>query len=116
MSFTKNKNINLQKQCFITSISHHSSPYNRISLNYKLIPSYFHMQLMGIEIPAEYGGTNSTFFASTIVIEELAKVDPSVSVLCDVQNTLVNMLFVKLGTEEQKKKYLTRLAKDMVIL
>ncbi|BFZ02086.1 hypothetical protein BsWGS_05125 [Bradybaena similaris] len=70
--------------------------------------------LLGIEIPAEYGGTNSTFFVSTIAIEEIAKVDPSVSVLCDVQNTLVNMLIVKLGTEEQKRKYLPRLATDMV--
>ncbi|CAG5134905.1 unnamed protein product, partial [Candidula unifasciata] len=70
--------------------------------------------LLGIEIPAEYGGTNSTFFVATIAIEELAKVDPSVSVLCDVQNTLVNMLIVRLGTEEQKRKYLPRLATDMI--
>jgi alkylation response protein AidB-like acyl-CoA dehydrogenase len=45
---------------------------------------------------------------------ELAKIDPSVSVVCDVQNTLVNTLFRKYGTEEQKQKYLTRLATDTV--
>jgi len=69
---------------------------------------------MSLEIPSEYGGTNSTFFMTNLVIEELAKVDASVSVMCDVQNTLINNLFIKLGTSEQKEKYLTRLATDMV--
>ncbi len=69
---------------------------------------------MGIEIPAEYGGTGSTFGSSVVVIEELAKVDTGISVCCDVQNTLINTLILKLGTEKQKQKYLTRLAKDTV--
>lgn len=72
------------------------------------------LQLMGIEINPKYGGTGSSFFSSILVIEELAKVDPSISVLCDIQNTLINTLMVKLGTEEQKEKYLPRLASDMV--
>lgn len=71
-------------------------------------------QLMGMEIGAEYGGTGSTFFSSILVIEELAKVDPSVSVLCDIQNTLINTLLMNLGTEEQKERYLPRLACDTV--
>ncbi|XP_025093385.1 short/branched chain specific acyl-CoA dehydrogenase, mitochondrial-like [Pomacea canaliculata] len=70
--------------------------------------------LMAIEVPSQYGGTNSTFFVANLVIEELAKVDPSVSVFCDIQNTLINTLFMKLGTKEQKEKYLPRLAKDTV--
>lgn len=69
---------------------------------------------MGIEIDPEYGGTGSSFFSSILVIEELAKVDPSVAVLCDIQNTLINTLFVKLGTPAQKEKYLNRLSTDMV--
>lgn len=69
---------------------------------------------MGIEIDSEYGGTNSTFFAANLVIEELAKVDPAISVMVDVQNTLINTLIKKLGTPAQKEKYLTRLATDMV--
>lgn len=69
---------------------------------------------MGIEIDPEYGGTGSTFFASILVIEELAKVDPSVAVLCDIQNTLINVLFTKLGTPAQKEKYLSHLSTDMV--
>lgn len=71
---------------------------------------------MGIEIGAEYGGTNSSFFVANLVVEELAKVDPAISVMVDVQNTLVNTLIKKLGTPEQKEKYLPRLATDMVSL
>lgn len=71
-------------------------------------------QLMGIEIPAEYGGTGASFFSSILVVEELSKVDPAVSLVCDIQNTLVNSLIMQLGTEEQKNKYLPRLAQDTV--
>lgn len=71
-------------------------------------------QLMGIEIDPEYNGTGSTFFSSILVIEELAKVDPAVAVLCDIQNTLINTLFAKLGTPAQKEQYLSRLSTDMV--
>lgn len=69
---------------------------------------------MGIEIGAEYGGSHSSFFVANLVIEELAKVDPSVSVMCDVQNTLINSLIMKYGTEAQKDEYLPRLATDTV--
>lgn len=80
----------------------------------EVIQSLFEQGLMGIEIDPEYGGTGSTFFASILVIEELAKVDPSVAVLCDIQNTLINTLISNLGTAEQKEKYLSRLSTDMV--
>ncbi|CAN9509179.1 unnamed protein product [Ophioblennius macclurei] len=80
----------------------------------EVIKSLFEQGLMGIEIDPEYGGTGSTFFSSILVIEELAKVDPSVAVLCDIQNTLINTLLVKLGNPAQKEKYLTRLSTDMV--
>ena len=69
---------------------------------------------MGIEVPAKYGGPESTFFNTVLVVEELAKVDPGVSVFCDVQNTLVGPLIIELGTEEQKKKYLSHICKDWV--
>lgn len=69
---------------------------------------------MGIETEAEYGGCGSTFFVANLVVEELARVDPSVSVMCDIQNTLINTLFRKLGTEEQKNKYLPKLASEYV--
>ena len=69
---------------------------------------------MGIEVDSKYHGSHGTFFSSILVIEELAKVDPSVSVCCDIQNTLINLLFNLYGTEEQKQEYLPRLATSMV--
>ena len=69
---------------------------------------------MGIEVDAKYHGTHSTFFSSILVIEELAKVDPSVSVCCDIQNTVINILFTQHGTEEQKQEYLPKLTTSMV--
>jgi alkylation response protein AidB-like acyl-CoA dehydrogenase len=79
-----------------------------------IIDGLFEMGLMGIEVPEEFGGAGGTFFMSILAIEALAKVDPSVSVLCDVQNTLVNNIFLRWGTTEQKKKYLSRLtSKDV---
>jgi short/branched chain acyl-CoA dehydrogenase len=79
-----------------------------------VVEQLFEQGLMGIEIPEEYGGSGMNFTAAIVAIEELAKVDPSVSVLCDVHNTLVNTAFLKWGTEGQKKKYLPRLASDTV--
>ncbi|MEE6486545.1 hypothetical protein FKM82_014632 [Ascaphus truei] len=79
-----------------------------------VIQGLFELGLMGIEVDQQYGGTGASFFSSILVIEELAKVDPSVSVLCDIQNTLINALFHRLGTEAQKETYLPRLCRDMV--
>ena len=69
---------------------------------------------MGIEIPTEYGGSGCNFMTSIQVIEEISKVDPSVAVIVDIQNTLVNAILMKLGTKEQKEKYLPLLATKMV--
>lgn len=69
---------------------------------------------MGLEIPEKYHGTGASFMSAVIVIEELARIDPSVSVFCDVQNTLVNTLIIRLGTEQQKQEYLPKLATNTV--
>lgn len=69
---------------------------------------------MGIEIPSAYGGTNGTFFSSILVVEELAKVDGSISVMCDIQNTLLNTLIMQYGSEYLKSTYLPKLATDTV--
>lgn len=69
---------------------------------------------MGIEIPEEYGGTGSNFMTTILAIEEIAKVDGSVAALVDIHNTLVNSLIIKIGSEEQKQKYLTELAQNYV--
>ncbi|MGH9941430.1 MAG: acyl-CoA dehydrogenase [Pyrinomonadaceae bacterium] len=74
----------------------------------------FDLGLMGIETPEEYGGAGASFFSAIIGVEELSRVDPSVGVLMDVQNTLVNNALIRWGNPEQKKKYLPRLAADTV--
>ena len=74
-----------------------------------LLERFFAMGLMGIEVPAEYGGSGGNFMMAILAIEALAKVDPSASVICDVQNTLVNNIFNRWGSAEQKKKYFPRL-------
>jgi short/branched chain acyl-CoA dehydrogenase len=67
---------------------------------------------MGIETSEDHGGAESSFTSAIIAIEELAKVDPSVSVLCDVHNTLVNTVIRKYGTPEQQEKWLPQLAES----
>jgi len=79
-----------------------------------IVEQMFEQGLMGIEIPEDYGGAGMNFTAAIVAIEELARVDPSVSVMCDVHNTLCNTAMLKYGTEELKKKWLPRLATDTV--
>jgi butyryl-CoA dehydrogenase len=80
----------------------------------ELVQKLFEMGIMGIETPEAYGGAGSSFFTACLVVEELAKVDGSVSVLVDVQNTLVTNALLRWGNEEQKKRYLPKLAKEWV--
>ena len=68
-----------------------------------LLNKLFRSGLMGIEIPEEFGGQGGSFFQSVLAVEELAAVDPSASVIVDVQNTLVNNALIRWGTEEQKR-------------
>ncbi len=70
--------------------------------------------LMSIEIPEQYGGADGTFFEAILAVEEISAVDPAVGVLVDVQNTLCINAIKRWANEEQKKKYLTRLAADTV--
>jgi len=79
-----------------------------------IIKGLFEQGLMGIEIPSELGGAESSFTSAVLTIEELAKVDPSVSVMCDVHNTLVNTVVRKYGTKEQQEKYLPLLAQSQL--
>src|SRR5215212_6188017 len=79
-----------------------------------IITQCFSLGLMGIETPDEYGGAGANFFTAILAVEELSRVDASVGVFVDVQNTLVNNAFIRWGTPEQKQKYLTKLAADSV--
>ncbi len=75
-----------------------------------LLHEMFEAGLMGIDIPEQYGGQGGTFFQCVLAIEELAKVDPSASVIVDVQNTLVNNAILRWASEPLKIRYLPRLA------
>jgi alkylation response protein AidB-like acyl-CoA dehydrogenase len=79
-----------------------------------LLGRLFEMGLMGVEVPDGLGGGGGTFFHSVLVVEELSRVDPSVGVLVDVQNTLVINAFLRWGTDEQQRAWLPRLASDAV--
>ena len=79
-----------------------------------LLKDLFDLGLMAIEIPADYDGQGGSFFQSILAIEELAKVDPSASVIVDVQNTLFNNAILRWGSEEQKRRWLPQAARDTV--
>lgn len=83
-------------------------------LDSSLLPKLFEMGLMGIESPEQYGGAGGSFFMACLAIEELGRVDGSVSVLVDVQNTLVTNAFLRWGSEAMKAKYLPKLAREWV--
>ena len=80
----------------------------------EVLRGLFDLGLMGIEIPQALGGSGATFVCSIIAIEELAVVDPAVSVCVDVQNTLVNTALVRWGTEAQQQRHLPRLAQGTI--
>ncbi|CAN5737047.1 acyl-CoA dehydrogenase [soil metagenome] len=79
-----------------------------------LVTQLFDLGVMGIEIPESYGGSGGTFFHSVLAVEELSRVDPSIGVLVDVQNTLVINALVRWGNDEVKRRFLPRLASDTV--
>jgi len=79
-----------------------------------LIPKFFELGLMGIEIPEEHGGAGGSLFMTVLAVEELSAVDASAAIFVDVQNTLVNALLLKWASDDVKRRYLPRLAADLV--
>ena len=79
-----------------------------------LIDQFFELGLMSIETPEQYGGQGGSFFQAVLAVEALSTVDPSAAVIVDVQNTLVNNALARWGSEEQKQRYLPKLARDTV--
>lgn len=86
----------------------------KAEMNSELVKKLFQMGLMGVESPEKYGGAGSTFTMACLAVEELARVDGSISVLMDVQNTLVTNAFLKWGSEALKEKYLPKMATEWV--
>ncbi|HZY61206.1 MAG TPA: acyl-CoA dehydrogenase [Edaphobacter sp.] len=79
-----------------------------------ILRQLFELGLMGIEIPEEYGGAGGSFFEAILAVEEISAVDPAVGVLVDVQNTLCINALRRWASEEQKQRWLPRLASDTV--
>lgn len=80
----------------------------------RIIKGLFDMGLMGIETPEKWGGAGSSFTMACLAVEELSRVDGSVGVLVDVQNTLVTNALLKWGNEAQKAKYMPKMAREWV--
>jgi alkylation response protein AidB-like acyl-CoA dehydrogenase len=86
----------------------------RAALEPALVSALFELGVMGIETPQRYAGAESSFMNSILAVQALARVDPSLAVLVDVQNTLVNNAILRWGNDAQKQRYLTKLAGEWV--
>jgi len=79
-----------------------------------LLAKCFELGLMGIEIPEQHGGAGGSLFMTVLAVEELSAVDASVAIFVDVQNTLVNNLLLKWASDDVRRRYLPRLAADLL--
>jgi alkylation response protein AidB-like acyl-CoA dehydrogenase len=86
----------------------------RAKFNLDIIPKFFELGLMGIEIPEQYGGAGGNIFLAVLAIEELARVDASAAIYVDVHNTLVNNCILRWGSPDVHQRYLPRLAGGML--
>jgi alkylation response protein AidB-like acyl-CoA dehydrogenase len=80
----------------------------------ELVDKLFELGIMGIEVPESHAGAGATFFHAVLAVESLSRVDPSVGVLVDVQNTLVINAILRWGTEQIKHRYLPKLASSTI--
>jgi short/branched chain acyl-CoA dehydrogenase len=87
---------------------------NEAQLRPEILQSLFDQGFMGMEIPQEYGGSGLSFTSACLAVEEISRVDPSVSILVDIHNTLTNNAVRFWGSEELKEQWLPRLASDTV--
>lgn len=76
----------------------------------ELIQALFDAGFMGVEIDEKYGGTGASFTSALLVIEEIAKVDPAVSVMVDIHNTIVNNCLSGWASDQLKQEWLSRLS------
>jgi alkylation response protein AidB-like acyl-CoA dehydrogenase len=74
-----------------------------------------HLGLLGVVIPAEYGGAGMSYLDYVCVIEELGRIDSSIGLGVAAHNGLCSNHIFLFGNEEQKKKYLTQLASGQKI-
>src|SRR5678816_1299398 len=80
----------------------------------QLIAKLFELGAMGIEIPEAFGGGGATFFHSVLAVEALSRVDPSLGVFVDVQNTLFINALLRWASEDIKQRYFPRIASELI--
>ena len=93
---------------------HVSEMDEQAHFNADIIPRFFELGLMGIEVPEVWGGSGGSIFMAALAIEELARVDASAAIYVDVHNTLVNNAVLRWASEEQKSRYFPRLTSDLL--
>lgn len=79
-----------------------------------ILRQMFELGLMAIEAPLALGGAGSSFFSAVLAVEEIARVDPAVAVIVDVQNTLAVNALLRWGTAEQRQMWIPRMAQQTV--
>lgn len=77
-----------------------------------IVSSLFQNGFMGMEIDPRHDGSGLSFTSACLVVEEIARVDPSVAILVDIQNTLTNNAVRFWGSDSLQDKWLPRLATD----
>ncbi|WP_418510198.1 acyl-CoA dehydrogenase [Corallibacter sp.] len=76
----------------------------------ELVRKMGELGFMGIMVDPKYGGSGMDAISYVLIMEELSKIDASASVMVSVNNSLVCYGLEAYGSEEQKQKYLTKLA------
>jgi len=83
---------------------------NKQSFPDELVKKMADLGFMGIMVDPKYGGSGMDTISYVLIMEELSKIDASASVIVSVNNSLVCYGLQEYGSEEQKQKYLTKLA------
>ena len=83
-------------------------------LDPELIPKYFELGMMGVQVPEKYGGGGGSLMMVTLAVEEISKVDAAAAIVVDVQNTLVAYPITAYGSDSQRERYLPRICEDTV--
>ena len=86
----------------------------RAAIADSLVGKLFTLGVMGIEVPEPLGGGGASFFHAVLAVEALSRVDPSIAVLVDVQNTLVTNALLRWGSHDLRERYLPKLAADTI--
>ena len=115
MNFKKNENQIMITDTIKAFGAREISPFSRDWDDEQIFPvSVFkklgEMGLMGVLVPQEYGGSGFTYHEYVTAIEELAKIDPSIGLSMAAHNSLCTGHILQFGSEEQKLKYLPKLA------